>query len=329
MMDTMEVEGLHRPFKVDRPLTAQEKNPRFYIKEPSGAEPLNLLGTLRMNSTYLEFRDKFLMRKGEWGMWSAIGVTLSWVMFVVGMVFFVPAIPDVLNGTEREPIAVVFGILLVTAFAIGFPWFAWRYRCGKDFFRYTHYPIRFNRRNRKVYFFRLDGTVCVVDWEKLYATLGKAKDGDVWEVRLHVLAEDGETVLETYALGYAGKATDPGVLAQWEFIRLYMEEGPEKLLPLLEDIDIHDIVDRRETFGRGFKLLEMQFGFVMAPLVFLAAITRHYAMKTCKIPRWPEEVERECAFAEGDPYEVDARRLPSEAKAALGLPVEEEVYRRV
>jgi hypothetical protein len=171
-----------------------------------------------------------------------------------------------------------------------------------------------------VHFFRLDGTVLTEDWEKIYATVCKAEDGDVWEVRLHVLRPDEPVMVrETFALGYYGSPTGPNVLAQWEFIRRYMEEGPEKVLPLLEDIDIHDIVTRYEEYWRGFKLLTMQLGFALVPLTLPAAVCRWVAMQTCDIPQWPEEIESQCLIEENDPYEVDARRLPSEAKAALGI----------
>ncbi|MDR1647596.1 MAG: hypothetical protein LBR88_06130 [Zoogloeaceae bacterium] len=123
-------------------------------------EPLNLLGTLRMNSTFLEFRDKFFLGKaGEWVLITAFAVGLFTIGFIV---MLAGIIPQYLDGTRQ---ASLMGDVLIFAFIgvadAGFAWFGWKYRCGKDFFRYTHYPMRFNRKNRKVYFFRLDGTVRV------------------------------------------------------------------------------------------------------------------------------------------------------------------------
>lgn len=37
------------------------------------------------------------------------------------------------------------------------------YLFTRDAFTYTHYPIRFNRKNRQVYVFRLNGTVLKAD----------------------------------------------------------------------------------------------------------------------------------------------------------------------
>jgi hypothetical protein len=193
----------------------------------------------------------------------------------------------------------------------------WHFRLCKECFRYTHYPIRFNRRTRQVHVFRLDGTVMTEAWDKLYFTRCQNRDGGDWEVRAHRLAEDGKTVLETFALGFYGGRNNPEVLAQWEFIRLYMEEGPEKVLPCIEDVDIHDITWRRETFLRGVSVLSSNFGILAVtsgPMNFLAGIGRWYSMKTSKIPVWPAEIEAECAIDKDDPYLVDWDHMPSEVK---------------
>ena len=42
-------------------------------------------------------------------------------------------------------------------------------------------------------------------------------------------------------------------------------------------------------------------------------------MRSCKIPEWPAEIEAECVIEPDDPYEVDADRLPSEAKTGLAV----------
>lgn len=46
-----------------------------------------------------------------------------------------------------------------------------------DAFTYTHYPLRFNRRNREFYAFRRDGTVLKARWEEFYWTIYNSKPG--------------------------------------------------------------------------------------------------------------------------------------------------------
>ncbi|MDR0702309.1 MAG: hypothetical protein LBF61_07870, partial [Azoarcus sp.] len=193
-------------------------------------------------------------------------------------------------------------------------WFTW---LSKELFRYSHYPIRFNRKNRKVYFFRLDGTVMCEDWEKLYFTLGVGEEHEEKEVRCHRLAEDGRTVLETYALPVPSQAHKPR--SQWEFVRRYMEEGPEKVLPLIDHVlDVHIGKGRREGFIHGMKMMYTDVGWLIAyvgsPLFLFYAIGRWIAMRVAKYPEWPAEVEAECAVEPDDPYLVDADHLPKGVK---------------
>lgn len=105
-----------------------------------------------------------------------------------------------IESLTKELAALGFMYLLAgTAIAL-FMWFL-----RKEFFRHTHYPIRFNRNNRMVYVFRLDGTVLAVPWDEVFFTLCPAQMRGVWEVRGHVLAEDQNTVKETFVLSYYGQ----------------------------------------------------------------------------------------------------------------------------
>jgi hypothetical protein len=290
--------------------------------KPCGAPPQNLLGTIRMNSTFLEIRDKFFMEKGIWTFFSIFGIPFFVVVLVFATALRLHDWETVPADQQEIVVKVLPFVYLLGLLGI---FILWRDRFRKECFRYTHYPIRFNRKTRQVHVFRLDGTVMTEAWEKLYFTRCKNKDNGDWEVRGHRLAADGDTVLETFALGFRGRRNNPEVLAQWEFIRLYMEEGPEKVLPLLENIDIHDIVHRREAFGRGFFVLSAPLGvfaITAAPLSFFFNIGRWLSMRSCKIPEWPAEIEAECVIEPDDSYEVDADRLPSEAKTGLGMAAE-------
>lgn len=187
----------------------------------------------------------------------------------------------------------------------------------KDAFRYTHYPIRLNRKDRKVYVFRLDGTVLVAPWDELFITMGPATPSrtfgvEAWDLRAHVLDADGQTVRETFAFGYV---SDPDNLKHYfEYLRRYMDDGPKAVAPYT--LDCLDIVDKRETFIFGFKRLWLNFGLLpfqrlVSPFIIISAIGRAIAMHTSKIPQWPPEVEAANRIEPGDRWVRDARTHPA------------------
>jgi hypothetical protein len=311
MSSSMVQEGLLTPFKVNRPLTKREIADRLLPDKPCDVEPQDLLGVIRMNSTFLEIRDKFFLEKGLWTFWGLFCLLVCPIF-----AFFLPSLfmTDWPTSSELERQAVLRGLLSVVVFlAVG--WLFWFTRLRKECFRYTHYPIRFNRLTRKVHVFQPDGTVMTEDWEKLYFTLCKNSHGGDWEVRGHRLTEDGKTVLKTFALSYMGWRGDERLLAQWEFVRRYMEKGPDEAL-LLAISHVNNIADRRETYWHGVRTLLANLGpsmvmvsFVMTPFASLFAIGRWICMRTCKIPRWPQEIIGTCQYDENDPYLVDAAHL--------------------
>ncbi|MDR2207446.1 MAG: ankyrin repeat domain-containing protein [Azoarcus sp.] len=184
---------------------------------------------------------------------------------------------------------------------------------SKELFRFTHYPIRFNRKNRMVYVTRLDGTVMAESWDKLFFTEGVG--GDSRDIRGHRLAEDGITVLETFALPIVTSTKNPYRFAFWEFVRRYMEDGPGKLMTRVEWTI--DVSERREGFWQGFKFRYIDaasgirdFAFILFPVILWYAAGRWIAMRTSKIPRWPAEVEAECQTESNDPYVIDEDHPP-------------------
>ena len=184
----------------------------------------------------------------------------------------------------------------------------------RELFRYTHYPMRFNRKTRKMYGLRFDGTVMTADWDSLVVTLGKGTDGDTY-VCLHRMDAAGKLVLDTFSLPVGQARNSPHLLRFWEFVRRYMEDGPEKLADQV--ITVRDISTRREGYWRGFWTmtsddLSQAPWIIVLPLsifTFLYAAGRWLAIHTSKIPQWPEDIERECAIDPNDPYLRDAQHL--------------------
>ncbi|WP_155629961.1 DUF6708 domain-containing protein [Burkholderia stagnalis] len=186
-----------------------------------------------------------------------------------------------------------------------------------EWFRYTHYPIRFNRRNRMIYVFRGDGTALEAPWDNVYFTLHATKKiaGITWYGISGLTLKDAQTVEEQFMLGFSSPEKSD-CLRHWEFIRCYMEEGPraasnsEGLPPYLP------IADKKETPIQGWIELQTKAGdshvlrFLMKPVFALFFIGRLVANATCKVPLWPADVEAACRIAPDDPYVCDSRLNP-------------------
>lgn len=287
---------------VNRPLTKDEKTNRLSQKERSPCAPWYQNSVIKMNATFLECTDVVFGHKG------IVATFMLPFPFMIGYSLFDMLNDLVTKGTQDNPylvIAIMFAVfLLISLFMLTI-----------EYFRYTHYPIRFNRKTRKVYKYNFDGTVMVEDWDKLFFVLSPAVFGDqkVDGVRL---AEDRETVLDNVALPFYADKNEPFLLSQWEFVRRYMEE-PDELPHLAGQVEqVMDIADRRETWWHGFQLQLTNYTggilpilIVMFPFLFLISLGRWLAMQTCTIPVWPEEVEKECQIDPNDPYIRDRDHL--------------------
>lgn len=193
----------------------------------------------------------------------------------------------------------------------------------KESFAHTHYPVRYNRKNRTVYFFRTDGTASSCSWDNLFFTLGYIPVANLWEVRAHVMDASRSIVCETFVLSYSGSldATDVAcgttefsssdfVRAHWEFIRRYMEEGPEEIS---RQVQFCMPIDRkRESVRLGFERIFANFAgapgliyIVMFPFCLIISLFRIFAIHTSKVPVWPEEVEANCLVEPNDPYAIE------------------------
>jgi hypothetical protein len=177
-----------------------------------------------------------------------------------------------------------------------------------------------------VYAFRVDGTVASAPWEKVVFTIGTDKTSsagsNTWELRGLMLAEDGETVVDAFAVGVKDDTSRNFLLAHWEFIRSYMEDGPEQLTPRVGFL--WPIDGRKEDWRTSYLRLMALFitpgsgsASYLYPLEILGAIisfpmvlARRYAMSTSKIPVWPQEIEATCTIEPNDPYAKDSSTNP-------------------
>jgi hypothetical protein len=304
--------GLFQKYKLDRPLGHEERKLQLYPKNRLDVAPTYACSTIRVNETYVEVVDKFYAAKGFAAIVTLLGIPMLVALALLeGKLFIV----DGLFGEAYDHKVVTYvggsGFVLgiaVLAFAL--------WVLLKEAFCYTHYPIRFNRQTRMVHVFRFNGTVMSVPWDTLFFTLGRCNRFfgiQTWDVRAHVLDSDGTTVRETFSLAMA--EAQHIVPLYWEYVRRYMEEGPQAVLALTPVY--LPISKRRESWRFGLMRLALDGPWavvvlIMLPLYLPMSLGRWFAMRTGKIPVWPKEIEELCRIEPNDPYARDARNNPQE-----------------
>lgn len=307
----LDVRNLRYP--ANRLLTEDERLSRFSQKERLDVEPNDYLSAIKSNSVYLELADRWYPVKG-FNVWLGLvlaAVTTFLLTVVVWAFFNAPAKPD-----ERWMLWVMLVVLgpLLLFFLTGAVWLV-RSEC----FRWTHYPMRLNRKTRQVHVFRQDGTVLTTPWDELFIVLANATTppiGKTFDLRAHVLAEDRKTVLESFSLGYVFTGNEGSIRRLWEFIRRYME-APDGAAQAYKTLEFCLPLDgRKEGWGWGIARTFMTFMRwpplqLVASLVFSwVALGRCLAMSTSRQPQWPAEVEAASAVDPDDPYQKNWRDNP-------------------
>lgn len=303
----MDYIGLVFKYPVNRPLAEFERELQLDQKIRLKVEPFYQLNIIKINTHFLETVDKFYAWNGALA--SFILTPILMALYANLFVLFDTIIQSFVGKADFEMwLACMATIVMMYIFI------HWLSKLlFKELFAFTHYPIRLNRKNRMIYVFRTNGTVLTVPWDEVFFTLGMAGGSGViqnWDLRGHVLAKDRNTVLESFAFGMVSNRKED-LFQLWEFIRRYMEEGPENLHKQVEFC--MPVWDRRESWFFGLKRLLVNFNglfllqILMFPFLFLFSIGRFIAMRTSRIPQWPKEVEDACRIEPGDPYAKDWR----------------------
>lgn len=306
-MPTLDPHGMVGAYKVNRPLNDSEKQHRFDVSKPCSQKPHYELSLIKLNSTFVECVDKWYSMRG----FVAMGGALISLLFCTALIYGVGAL------AQRHPFDFVLaGLLLATLVLIVFA----LHLLTRDAFTYTHYPIRFNRKNRQVYVFRRDGTVLKAGWKDICWTISEygagVKEGCVMG---HILGDDKKTIKESFALSLVTATDTVGVQDlrdHFEFFRRYMEEGPAQVLEALKPVPLimlPGIYKTRETWAFGWERLTL--GANGWPLVQLLSqvfiipesLFRWFVMRTSKIPQWPQWVEDECQIDLDDMWIRDER----------------------
>ncbi len=288
--------GWWTKYPVERPLTKKERDTALSREKQSEVIPSQRMGLIRINSTYIDWTDPAYADRGMFN--SAIAL-FGFVLFALG--FFVILIFALVWG------GAIFLIpeIVVIAGLITFYYVALRY----EFYTYTHYPIRFNRKTRKIHVFRhpRKGGLLTVGWGDVFFHVGD-NGGQIYEkylhnIRGHIL--DGDTVIDTFSLGHDAERMQE-LYDRWEFIKRYMDEGPEAVAsdPLDKYVELSVSSSWDNCFiwgGINCAVQTTAQRIWRAPFIYWFAATRWLIFKTCKEPVFPPEVEAESTVAPDDP----------------------------
>ncbi|MBB3261178.1 hypothetical protein F4827_006086 [Paraburkholderia bannensis] len=294
--------GWMRPFAVNRILLPEERKEALRREAQAEVEPGQHMGLIRLNSTYIDWIDRrFRFR----GMLNTSIATLGG-LFVVGLGLFVFGDSILFDWTYSDwllRVCLSFGVCL---FAFGSSYVLYYTALRYDYHTYTHYPIRFNRKTRMVHVFRHNGPdgVLSVPWESVYFHLGHGSGMPfLRDIRGEVM--EGDTVKDTFALGHAMESETP-VREMWEFIRRYMDQGPEAVAdsPMAKYIalSVTPTLKNCMLFAVSFTNATTPFKrALLSPFIVLFTLTRWVVFRTSQEPVFPAEVEMTCEVALNDP----------------------------
>ncbi|UDN37247.1 DUF6708 domain-containing protein [Proteus sp. NMG38-2] len=308
----MDSYGLLQKFKLNRLLNNEEiagrldQNSRIDI---TNEELIPDIKVIAINSHYLEMVDKYYSSKGFVSLFSSILTTLFSIFalkLVLTVIFFDHSSGKILLASVLAPLFLAMGLFMFSLLKT--EWFAW-----------THYPLRFDRKNQMVYAFRTDGSIISVPWKKVFFTTGldyaKSMKNDYY-ISGHILADDNKTIVDTFCLP-ASTGNFELLKYHWEFIRRYMEEGPENIIQQVEFC--LPIANKKESYGFTFFYVSTLFkGMLkilmplMSPIIFIISIPRYIAILTSRRPIWPEEVEEQCKIDPNDPYILNEKTNPKD-----------------
>lgn len=325
----MEFSSRYKLNPVERPLTEQERLLHLEQKVLLDLHPHYQLCVIKMNSTYLESVDKHFGWKGASSA-VALVVILMFLSLYLGLIH-VSMNRDMNSvATNDDSFVLIAAAGMIAPLVVAAVWILRR-----ESFAYTHYPMRFNRKTRMVHVFRKNGTVLSVSWDSLYFTLGKIANTNEWEVRGHVINSSNKAVCETFSLSYTGflpteffsvSTTRPHaedfLRAHWEFIRRYMEDGPGAVTGQIQFCMPVD--KRRESFFVGAERIFANIAgapfviyWIMSPICLIVSLSRWFAMRTSKLPRWPHDIEATCSIEPNDSHAIEG--APDGTRVAVFL----------
>ncbi|WP_157381365.1 DUF6708 domain-containing protein [Burkholderia ubonensis] len=305
--------GFFYPFSAQKRYSEYERRCGGLLRDLkllSDVGPDDRASLIRLNSSYIDVIDRWYAIRG------GVSTILIAVIFGIfaGIFVFVMSkmiIPDLFGEKNYVVDAGLFLILSLMLWSMARQV---KKILGREFFTYTHFPIRFNRKTRMIHVFRPDvlGGMLSASWDQVYFHIGYGeKNRELTDIRGHVM--DGDNVIDTFAVGHFFGRDEQPVRQIWKFIVVYMEQGPQALP---KDMVIGTSTSR--SWANCFLWAKSYCDiFLPIPLVnwvaaALVTCMRWLIMQSCKDPVWPAEIEATSAIEPNDPYQWAEPRFTGE-----------------
>ncbi|CAB3751489.1 DUF6708 domain-containing protein [Paraburkholderia solisilvae] len=295
--------GFFYPFRTPKQYSPGERRSEGLSPDPKrfgDVEADDRASLTHLNSTYLDMIDRWFTIRG--GMSSILALIIS-VIMVVGC--FATVFFALIPGFEKGRISLAVFVIFLCVFSglVALTLVLAKRTIGREFFTYTHFPIRFNRKTRMIHVFRHNGPggVLTVPWDQAYFHIGQGTQArSLLDLRGHLM--DGDTVVDTFAVGNFFNTEEP-IREIWKLIVVYMEQGP-RALPKNLFIGTSTSTSWLNCFLLANSYCNIFLRIPLIKWVFVALITvmRWLVMKSCREPVWPAEITAESAIAPDDLY---------------------------
>lgn len=197
-------------------------------------------------------------------------------------------------------------------------------RLSRELFTYTYFPVRFNRKNGKVYVMGANKKVETYDWGSLQIQVQTDANAP-WDIRCCDV-DDNDIIQRTFSLPFRYDRVYKVLYGHFEFVNRYMSATEDsELAEVASSIrHIFPVHQRKETFKESMQrslfeyhhdfndmeypedTLKLDWTFVInIPFWLLKLLGRRLSVLTSTIPNFPFEVEVECDIDPNDKFDLN------------------------
>jgi hypothetical protein len=235
----------------------------------------------------------------------------AWWMIWMALACLIPSL--IIPPFSSEPLEVFAASLSfasVSIVALGISLYVWPVRVWRN-----HIPIRFNRATRKVYF-HWKGTTYIEDWDTLraYFKMQAGLSGvgaPIRDPQINIEFHDAQgNAFTVFVVGTErlGLTDEEQAATFWEYIRRYMEEGPQSVPA--PDLDVWNPAQKSELLKLHWPFpvlrstswwwwpLDLLLWFPLRVIWFLITypteVLYYHLAKRMAVNPFPEEMEASC-----------------------------------
>lgn len=296
---------LAQRYRNNRPLSQYEEGADVRQFDSSAFTPIDK-GIIGLDADSMEYVDRHFLYRG----WALMGGS---VFVVLGAIFIIAMLHAAISTENKaQSLDAIYAAVGVSTLALAFVGFVFWMLILRDIFRYQYYPIRFDRTTHQVHVFTGGrNKVISAAWSDVRFIIGRDKPagpGEDYTYDLRGLVMRGDQVVHTFAVGSDCGSNPAVVLAHWEMIRRFMEQG-RSALPF-PPLQLYTSV--MPSFRNAFIIHVSSAGaglmWIALPLTLPWALFRFLAMKLCRKPVWPAAVTRR---GTSEPSDTPPLRAPA------------------